>query len=466
MTKNDIITLRIDGYASSGDGVAHHEGRAVFVRRSLEGELISARILKVTNAAVFAKVEELLEASTERTEPECVNFGKCGGCALMHMSYAEELHYKHSRVSDALRRIGGVDIELPPVEPSHDILRYRNKAIFEVGFENGAPVTGFYRERSHDIVTVSDCLLQSQAANCVAETVKGWMEQYAVADGLIRYLFCRTAADGGVQIVIVASRRKLYETQSLIDELRERVLELRGVLICVNNSSGNVVLTDDIRVIYGDECLTDVLCGHEFSLSPQSFYQVNHTQAEQLYACAVTFAALGKDDRAVELYCGAGTITLALARTAGFVYGIELVPEAVLNAEKNAAKNGVTNVEFILGDAGETALTLAKSGIMPTVVVVDPPRKGLSPDGIEAIVKMSPQRVVYVSCDPATLARDVKLLGADGYSVAKVRAFDMFPRCAHVETVVVLTKDKNQEAKNIYFKTDENSKPIWKDTYE
>ena len=453
MTKNDIITLRIDGYASGGDGVAHHEGRAIFVRRALLGELVSARILKASKSAVFARIEEIIEVSPERAVPECEHYGKCGGCSLMHMSYAEELRYKHSRVSDALRRIGGVDTALPPVEPSPETSRYRNKAIFEVGFENEKPVTGFYRERSHDIVTVSNCLIQSQTANRVAAAVCEWMAQNKVPDGLIRYVFCRTASDGGadatgscsaVQLVLVSYRKKLPESHKLVGILLERVPELRSIALCVNSSEGNVVLTGDIRTIYGDEQLTDTLCGNEFSLSPQSFYQVNHAQAERLYAAAIEFAALEKDDRAVELYCGAGTITLALAKGAGFVCGIEIVPEAVENARKNAAKNGVSNVEFILGDAGEAAQTLVKSGIAPAVVVVDPPRKGLSTDGIDAIVKMSPQRIVYVSCDPATLARDVKLLGDGGYAVSKAQAFDMFPRCAHVETVALLMKNNGE----------------------
>ena len=441
MTKNDIVELRIDGYSSGGDGVAHHEGRAVFVRRALMGELVSARILKASRTAVFAKIEELIEASPERNEPECEHFGKCGGCSLMHMSYVEELRYKHSRVSDALRRIGGVELELAPVVPSPEISRYRNKAIFEVGFENGVPVKGFYRERSHDIVAVSDCRIQSHLANRAAAVVCDWMAQNKVPDGLIRYVFCRTAADGGVQLVIVSYRRRLPESHLLVKMLCARVPELRGIALCVNSAPGNAVLSGDIRTIYGEDQLTDVLCGHEFSLSPQAFYQVNHAQAEQLYECAVAFAALGKGEHAVELYCGAGTITLALARDAGFVYGVEIVPEAVENARKNAAKNGVENVEFILGDAGDAANALAQSDTAPVVVVVDPPRKGLSPEAVATILKASPQRVVYVSCDPATLARDVKLLGGGGYAVAKAKAFDMFPRCAHVETVILLTKN-------------------------
>ena len=445
MNKNDVITLRIDGYSSNGDGVAHQDGRAVFVRRALAGELVAARILKVTKSAVFAKIEELLEPSPERTAPECPHFGKCGGCSLMHMSYAEELRYKRSRVSDALRRLGGVDITVSPVEPSPEISHYRNKAIFEVGFENGRPVTGFYRERSHDIIAVSDCMIQSQTANKAAAALRAWMENQRIADGLIRYLFCRTASDGGAQIVLVITKRKLPDIPSLIDALRMNVPELCGLSVCVNTAPGNVVLTENIRTVYGDDLLTATLCGNEFALSPLSFYQVNHAQAERLYECAVTFAALQKHETAVELYCGAGTITLALSKAAGFVYGIEIVPEAVENARKNAASNGVSNVEFIPGDAGEVAKRLAQSGTAPAAVVVDPPRKGLSPDGIDAILTMSPQRVVYVSCDPATLARDVKLLTTGGYEVSKARAFDMFPRCSHVETVVRLEKGSRNE---------------------
>lgn len=440
MTKNDIVTLRIDGYASGGDGVAHYDGRAVFVRRAIMGELIRARILKVTKAAVFAKIEGLIEPSPERQTPECAHFGKCGGCSLMHMSYREELRYKHLRVSDAFCRIGGAKIELPDVVPSPEILRYRNKAIFEVGFEHETPITGFYRERSHDIIAVSDCLIQTEIANRAAAAVRSWMKDSNVEAGLVRYVFCRTAKNGTAQIVIVSSRKGLPEPLRLIDTLRENVPEISGILQCVNSSDGNVVLNGSMHVLFGDEFLCDKLCGNEFRLSPQSFYQVNHAQAEALYACAVDFAGLTGAETALELYSGAGTITLALAGAAKRIYGVEVIPEAVQNAGKNAARNGISNVEFILGDAGAAALELNRSGIRPDVVVVDPPRKGLSAEVISATAKMSPKRIVYVSCDPATLARDIKLLAAEGFAVSKAKTFDMFPRCAHVETVVLLTR--------------------------
>ncbi|MDR0839194.1 MAG: 23S rRNA (uracil(1939)-C(5))-methyltransferase RlmD [Oscillospiraceae bacterium] len=438
MNKNDIVTLTIDGYSSTGDGVARLDGRAVFVRRAIRGETVEARILKASNSAVFAKIERIIEASPERIEPVCPHFGLCGGCDLAHMSYAEELRYKRERVRDALLRLGGVEAELPEVSPSPQTEGYRNKAIFEVGHADGRAVTGFYRERSHDIIPVESCLIQSDVSNRAALSVREWMTKHGTPDGVLRYVFCREGA--GAQVVLVTAKDHIPRRNELVDKLRERVPEVVSILQNTNKTPGNTVLSGGFRTLFGEEYLEDSLCGLKFRLSPRSFYQVNRAQAEALYAEAIRLAALGRDDAALDLYCGAGTLTLALARDVGRVYGVDIVPEAVENARENAERNGLANTEFLLGDAGDAARELAERGVRPGVVVVDPPRKGLAPEVIDAVAAMSPERVVYVSCDPATLARDVKLFGARGYSVAEVRAFDMFPRCAHVECVVRLER--------------------------
>jgi 23S rRNA (uracil1939-C5)-methyltransferase len=439
MTKNDILTLKITGYTSSGDGVARHGGLAVFVRRAISGETVRARILKVSGGHAFARTESVLEASPERAVPACPHFGRCGGCDFLHMTYAEELRCKHARVADALRRIGGVDIRLPDAVPSPVIEKYRNKAIFEAGrAPSGRAVMGFYRERSHDIVPVETCLIQSDASLRAAAAVRGWMDSAGASGPPVRYVFCREGR--GAQIAVVTQNAVLPRREYLVASLRERVPEAMSVLHIVNDSGGNVALAGKINVLYGEGYIEDTLCGLTFRLSPRAFYQINRPQAENLYAETLRMAALGKTDCALDLYCGAGTITLALARRAGRAYGAELTPEAVADARENASRNNITNAEFLTGDAGEAARRLVASGAAPDVVTVDPPRKGLAPDVVDTIARLAPRRAVYVSCDPATLARDLRLFAERGYAAAEARVFDMFPRCAHVETVVMMTR--------------------------
>ena len=479
MIKNDIVTLTINGYASGGDGVAHpagrellHQavgdghstppqaanspasdvgtgrGRAVFVRRALRGETVEAHILKVSKTAIFAKVARVITPSPERLEPECPHYNLCGGCALQHMSYAEELRYKRERVADALQRLGGVTVELPECIPSPSIAGYRNKAIFEVSVRNGAARIGFYREHSHDIISVTTCLIQSEAANLAADTLREWVAQQNVADGAIRGLFVRDG-DGGIQVALVTPNKKLAGIQAFIEMLTARLTKPVSVMTITQKVASNVALSGELRRISGTDFLEDTMhvAGNElrFRLSPRSFYQVNRAQAEQLYDEAIRLAALREDDVALDLYCGAGTITLALAKSAPKsvrLIGAEIVADAVENARENARLNGITNAEFILADVVDTATNLAAQGITPRVVVVDPPRKGLAPQVIVSIAAMLPERIVYVSCDPATLARDIKLFAAEGYGLTEARAFDMFPRCAHVESVVLLSRNR------------------------
>ncbi|MDR2615977.1 MAG: 23S rRNA (uracil(1939)-C(5))-methyltransferase RlmD, partial [Oscillospiraceae bacterium] len=450
MTKNDILTLTIEGYTSSGDGVARSDGRVVFVRRAIFGETVSARVLRVSSSAVYARIESILEASPERREPACPHFGRCGGCDFLHMSYDEELRCKLRRVTDALRRIGGADIQPSAILPSPAAERYRNKAIFEVGSAaDGRAVTGFYRERSHDIVPVEDCLIQSPSALRAAAAVREWMDlsrsDFSRAPRLdfsrdarspVRHIFFREGRCGA-QIAVVTRGAELPRRDYLVAALRERVPETVGVLQIVNRSESNTALAGELKLLYGSEYLEDALCGLTFRLSPRAFYQVNRPQAENLYSEAIRLAALEKTDAALDLYCGAGTITLALAGRAGQVYGAEISPDAIADARVNAALNGVTNAQFTEGDAGEAARSLEHSGVRPDVVVVDPPRKGLAPDVVDTIARLAPRRVVYISCDPATLARDIRRFAESGYSAVHARAFDMFPRCAHVETAAL-----------------------------
>ena len=444
LRKNQIHTVRIEGYALGGAGVARVGGRVVFVQGALRGELCRALILKAGKNAAFAKVQELLEPSVHRAQPDCPYFPRCGGCALRHMEYAEELQLKRERVQDALRRIGGSSVAVEEILGAEQIFRYRNKSIWPVS-PNGA--VGFYRARTHEVVNAEHCLLVHPAAEAAADALRGWMAQWGVPGydetsgrGLVRHLFARTNAKGEALLCVVANDDALPFEAELVAALRGACPQAVGVVLNTNTTRTNVVLGPAWRTLWGDDRLEDTLCGLRFRLSVPSFYQVNRAQCERLYEKALDFAALTGGETLLDLYCGAGTITLAAARRARRVIGAEIVPEAVADARENAADNGVQNAEFFCGDASEVAARLASEGLRPDVVTVDPPRKGLSEDAVGAIANMAPSRVVYVSCDPATLARDVKRFAELGYAARRACAADLFPRTDHVESVVALTR--------------------------
>ncbi|MCR5663959.1 MAG: 23S rRNA (uracil(1939)-C(5))-methyltransferase RlmD [Oscillospiraceae bacterium] len=448
LIKNQLYTSIVDAYSSEGFGVCRIGGRAVFVPRTLVGEKWQIRIVKVTSSAVYARGESLIEASPARRESLCPFFGRCGGCDLWHMSYEEELRFKLARVNDALRHIGRQSLQAEEILGSETAVRYRNKGIFAVGERQGLPVCGFFRERSHEIIPVSSCLIQNELSERSAAAVVQWMTAHAIpaydeatGQGAIRHVFCRTALHSPEAVVCVVTAAGLgANTSSLVEALRLACPELSGIVLNVNKSRGNTVLAGDFYTLWGDAILHDTLCGFRFSIAPQAFFQINPPQAERLYARAVEYAALKPDELALDLYCGAGTISLCLAKNAGRVIGAEIVSEAVENARLNAAENGVGNAEFICGDAGEAAEALFRRGLRPQAVVVDPPRKGLAETAVEAVISLSPERVVYVSCNCATLARDVLRFQDRGYSLRAATAVDMFPRTCHVEAVVLMTR--------------------------
>lgn len=446
LKKNDIYTCTITGYTSEGHGVAHINDRAVFVKDTIMGETWEVKILKVTAGAVYAKALRLIDSSPTRIPPVCPAAGKCGGCVLMHMSYEEELKLKLDKVNNALHRIGGTDFTIEEIIPADSELRYRNKGITAVGTHNGNPCAGFYRQRSHDIIPVSDCLLQSEIANGINTAVMNWMQEYNIpayneetGKGSIRHVFTRTNRKGQILVTIVSARGFGAATSTLAPALLKICPDVVGVVLNINKSKGNSVLAGDFHVLWGTDTIEESLCGYTFSISPQAFFQINPPQAEKLYNRAVEYAA-PNGGTVLDLYCGTGTITLCLSAKADHVIGAEIVPEAVENAKSNAIRNGVHNVEFICADAAAAAQSFKDRGIAPDCIVVDPPRKGMYPEALENIVSMNPQRIVYVSCDPATLARDVKLLGERGYRIDKGTAVDMFPRTHHVETVCLMSK--------------------------
>ena len=443
LLKNQVHTVTITGYSAEGLGVARIDGQVVFVHGGIRGEVCTVRILKVLKQLAFGRVEEILEESPARRAPDCPHFPACGGCALRHISYAEELDAKRQWVEDALRRVGGVETEVG-ILGADAVDGYRNKAIFPV---SPAGQAGFYRARSHDVIPAVDCRLQTPQANAVAQAVEAYLREEGVpaydersGQGLLRHIYIRTSQVGRTLVCLAVNGASLPREAALAERIRRACPQVIGVVLNTNTRDTNVVLGDAYRTIWGEDTLTDTLCGLSVRLSVPSFYQVNRAQAERLYQKAVEFAGLTGCETVLELYCGAGTITMVMARHAAQVIGAEIVPEAVENAQANARANGVENVSFLTGDAGAVAAKFAAEHLQPDVVVVDPPRKGLEDGVATSIAAMGPERVVYVSCNPGTLARDVKRFRGEGYSLVRAAAVDMFPRTVHVETVVLLSK--------------------------
>lgn len=446
--KNSSNIVTIEGYTSEGSGVAHLDGKVVFIKGALKGERCEIKILKAKKNIAYAKVERLLEPSPHRLAPACPHFGKCGGCDLMHMDYEEELLMKKQRVEDAFKRIGGLDIGVSEIVGSEAQTNYRNKAIYSLSSVDGHAATGFYRERSHDVIPIEHCLIQAAFSDEAALAVRNWMNQHAVTaydetrnKGAIRNVFCRYGfATKQAQVTIVSAEKNLPHINELITEIVKHCPETVSIVLNINKTQGNTVLDGKFMTIWGNDYMEDILCNLRFKLSPRSFYQINRDQAEKLYYKALEYAGLTGKETVLELYCGTGTITLCLAGNARQVIGAEIVEAAILDARENARLNGISNVEFICTDAADASKKLLQEGLRPDVVVVDPPRKGLAPDVIVTINDLSPDRVVYISCDPGTLARDLKLFEDLGYKTQNATAFDMFPRCTHVESIILMTK--------------------------
>ena len=444
--KNDILPLTIESIGLNGEGVAHLDGQVVFVAGGLPGEVCDTLLLKVGRSAIWGKAVGVRNPSPDRVAPDCPQYPKCGGCQFRHMRYAAELEAKRRRVEDAIRRVGGVALPVPVILGAKNTERYRNKVQLPVAAGKNGPKIGFFRARSHDVVNVDDCLLQPETASALAGAVRKWMADYAVPaydegahTGLVRHLFVRFSQTEALCCLVVNGDSLPHEAE-LVEVLRAAAPELAGVVLSVNQARTNVVLGKELRTMWGRDYLEDTLCGLTFRISVPSFYQVNRDQCEVLYGKAVELAGLTGTETVLDLYCGIGTISLAMARHAGKVIGAEIVPSAVADAQANARRNGITNAEFFCGDAADAAGRFAQAGLRPDVICVDPPRKGLAPEVVEAIVRMAPDRVVYVSCDPATLARDLARFSERGYDARTAVAVDMFPRTAHVETVVLLSK--------------------------
>ena len=446
LIKNQIYEAVVTDYTSEGQGVAHIEGCAVFIPNAIAGERYTVRIEKAQKTWAAGKIVEILEKSPHRVNRECPVAKLCGGCDFWHMDYEEESRLKAERVKNCLNRIGGENLESVPILSAPTCYGYRNKAQYPVAFKKKA-YAGFFRAGTHDVVENQRCRILPEETDMVKDLVMDYVNQFRISvyneaehKGLLRHIYVRRGAvSRQVLVCLVTNGNRLPRAEALIDRLK-KVPGFTTLVLSVNTKKGNAVLGDEFITLYGPGYIEDTLCGLNFRLSPRSFYQVNHHQAQRLYEAAISQAEITKNDTVLDLYCGVGTITLAMASAAGKVIGVEVIPQAVEDARDNAKRNGIENAEFFCGDAGQAALALEQQGIKADVVVVDPPRKGLNADTIEALHRFAPRRIVYVSCDPATLARDVALLKERDYTLKNAMAADLFPRCSHVESVVTLSK--------------------------
>ena len=453
LQKNQLLTLRIERLSNDGSGVAHSsEGEAVFVPGTAPGDEAQVRIVKDCGRYAFGILDKLLTPSPDRIPVDCAVAGPCGGCSLRHLDYAAELRAKQESVADAFRRIGGLDVPVLDALPSPEVDCYRNKVQFPVGRDkDGAPCIGFYAGRTHRIVPCPDCKLQPGVLNDIGNTLCAFFAAHGIqpydeerGKGLVRHIFLRRGAHSGqIMVCLVCTRPKLPHSDELVALLREKFRDIATILINVNAKKTNVILGEESVTLYGPGCIEDTLCGVPVRLGPLSFYQVNTLAAERLYGVAAEYAQLEPDDVLLDLYCGMGTIGLSMAGHCRELIGVEIIPEAIDSAKANAARMGdavAAKSRFFCADAGEAAARLAAEGLRPDVIMLDPPRKGCDETTLSAVVQMSPRRVVYVSCNPSTAARDAAWLGQHGYRAEKVQPVDLFPRTKHVETICLLSK--------------------------
>ena len=476
--KNEILELQIEAIGSEGEGIAHVNGYTLFIKDTVPGDRIEAKVVKSGKSFGYARCERIIEPSPDRIEPVCPISKRCGGCQFQHLSYEAELRFKQEKVFNCIKRIGGFkDEEIPmlPIIGCEEIMHYRNKAQFPVGVDkNGETVTGFYAKRSHEIVDTTKCYIQVEENELILETLKAFMKKYKIpayeekinpktrkpekAKGLVRHIMTRKGfATGEIGICVVINGNTLPNAAEFIDMMLKAFegrsdVKIASICVNINKKITNVIFGDELKCIYGKPYIVDMIEDIKFKISPFSFYQVNPTQTKKLYGKALEFARLTEEEVVWDLYCGIGTISLFLAKKAKEVYGVEIVPAAVENAKENAKLNGIENAYFTVGKAEDEAKKLPK----PDVIVVDPPRKGCDEKLLETIMNYKPSRVVYVSCDPATLARDLKVLCGDGgYKLEEVQAVDQFSRGVHVETVALLSKLDVDKHIDVEIKLDE-----------
>ena len=497
--KNDIVTVSIEDIGNDGEGIGKTNGYTLFVKDAVLGDTVEARITKCKKNYGYARVEKVLKPSSFRVEPKCALHKRCGGCQIQAMDYAQQLAFKQNKVKNHLVRIGGfeeeqIDTVMEPIVGMEEPWHYRNKAQFPVGYDReGNLVTGFYAGRTHDIIANTDCALGAAENQKILEAILDYMKENRVTayrekegTGLVRHVLIRTGfCSGEIMVCLVINGRKLPAEERLIERLRNLSVEDRtqnrriaSISVSVNTERTNVIMGKEIRLLWGKERIVDTLGGIEFAISPLSFYQVNPRQTEKLYGLAVEYAGLTGRETVWDLYCGIGTISLFMAKKAKRVCGVEIIPQAIEDARENARRNGIANAEFYVGKAEEVLPEFYQRAsaqqseaeadkLHPDVIVVDPPRKGCDEKCLETMLAMRPERIVYVSCDSATLARDLKILCEGGYELKRVRAVDQFGQTVHVETVVKLSLKKDTPKIEVTMKPDEESNytPEEKATY-
>ncbi len=448
--KNDVVTVTIEDMGTDGEGIGKVEGFTLFIKDALIGDVVEAKLMKVKKSYGYARLINIVTPSPDRVSPKCPVYRQCGGCQIQAMDYQAQLKFKERKVKGNLERIGGFEgISLEPIIGMEDPYHYRNKAQFPVGTDKtGEIVTGFYAGRTHNIIPNRKCYLGSEINETILEVVLEYMKKYNVSaydesngKGLVRHILVRTGfTSGEIMVCLVINGRKLPKAEKLIEALT-KIHGMTSITLNINEKRTNVILGEEVLLLWGTTYIQDNIADITYRISPLSFYQVNPVQTKKLYETALEYADLKGEETVWDLYCGIGTISLFLAQRAKKVYGVEIVPQAIEDAKENALLNHIDNAEFYVGKAEEVLPKLYESeGIYADVIVVDPPRKGCDEKCLETIVKMQPKGVVYVSCDSATLSRDLRYLCDRGYEVQRVRACDMFPMTGHVETVCLLSK--------------------------
>ncbi|CAM2363654.1 23S rRNA (uracil(1939)-C(5))-methyltransferase RlmD [Listeria seeligeri] len=445
LKKNQSVEITIEDLTHDGNGVGKIDGYPLFIPNTLPGEKVTAKIIKLNKNYGFARMENLKVVSAERVEPPCAVYSKCGGCSLQHLSYVGQLAFKRNQVEETMKRIGKLNVEVKETLGMENPWRYRNKSQVPVGFVNGKLTAGFYQKRSHEIIDMSTCLIQSEQGDFAVQKTREVLAKYGTepydektGKGDIRHIMTRFAhTTGQLMLVLVTTKDRLPFKEEIIRDLTEQ-LALTSIVQNINPQKTNVIFGDRTKTLWGKDIIEDTIHGIRFAISARSFYQVNPLQTEVLYQQAIEAAELTGEETVIDAYCGIGSISLCLAKKAKHVYGVEIVDQAIQDARTNAELNNLSNTTFETGKAEEVIPTWYKAGIVADVLVVDPPRKGCDEKLLQTILAMKPKKVVYVSCNPGTLARDMKILSDGGYEANQVQPVDMFPMTTHIEAVTVL----------------------------
>ena len=451
INKNDIFDVEIVDQGHTGEGIGKKEGYPLFIDFALPGEVIETQVIKANKNYGYGKILEIKKPSAYRIDAPCIYYDRCGGCQIQHESYEAQKNFKRKRVQDALERIGDItDFTVDETLGMENPFRYRNKVQIPLARVGGKLVAGFYARRSHRIINIEECIVQHEDGDLVLEIVRSWAEKYEITTyqndleapkkGLLRHLMIRKGfSTGDLMVVLVVTKKEVPYLDELVAKLK-KVAGFKSLLLNINSEETNVVLGQKNSLIYGEETIEDSIGDLNFKISPHSFFQVNPKQTEVIYEKVLEYANVKGDEIVFDAYCGAGTISLFLARKAKKVYGIEIVPEAISDARENAGNNQIENAEFILGKSEDVIVELLNQGIKADIMVVDPPRKGCDVKLLNAISEMAPEKLIYVSCNPGSLARDIKILTTLGFKIEKATPVDNFPQTSHVETVVLITR--------------------------